>query len=89
MTGDWFCVKYKSHHVTDALNAKYDGKVLIFFLISRVSYRVYLAQRNMERTEGYATALMSRRCDVTSPKFSPDSASNQCFSFSIIFHCSL
>ena len=31
MTGDCFCVKCKSHHVADALNGKYDNKVLIFF----------------------------------------------------------
>ena len=31
MTGDWFCVKCKSHHVADVLNGKHDDKVLIFF----------------------------------------------------------
>ena len=79
MTDDWFCV--------DALNGKYDDKVLIFFSVSRVSYRVYLAQR----TQGYTTALMlhSLTRHVSSPKFSLDSANNQCFSFSIIFLGSL
>ena len=85
---DWFCVKYKSHHVADALIAKYDDKVLSFFSVSRVSYRFYLSQRNVKLNEGYtATALMlhSLTPHVTSPKFSQDSANNQSFSFSIIF----
>lgn len=83
MTGDWFCVKCKSHHVADALNGKYDDKVLISFL--NFSSKL----QGLRWAENIGLYDCVDVCHVASPKFSRDSANNQCFSFSIIFLRSL